>query len=635
MIRCTFFELTLFASFCTLYYTPLALDGALFGLGDPAVRELLGQALDSRLVRLELARNLLGHLSLLAGAYVVLAWLSGRFARAMHLGAGLSRVLFLSGGLALLASLNAIMFRDSAYSTVLSALGSPAVLAVLSTAAAAGIAIALWPVLRAVVRRGLLLATCAVAGLVAAAWPGAPEPIRADGAGNIVLIGVDSLSPQMLSVAGDALPNIRALVERGVSFDRAYTPLARTFPAWVSLLSGKPPAEHGAIFNLRSLDKVDTDGLVTGELKRRGYRTVLAIDERRFSNLDESFGFDRVVGPKVGALDFVLQRVNDTPLTNLFLQSSVSGRLLPFSRNNVASHANYDAGGFVEDALAAVEGTARFLLAVHFESAHFPFKTRHARREFDDENRMRAKHLAALTAVDAQVGTLIAGLQARRQLEHAMVVLVSDHGEGLGAVEALATKDGIPVEISSWGHGANLLSEHQSRVVLAVVRYRGGVPVGPAAVRHEQVSLADVARLIDRYAGTGEPVLEPSAECMFVETGIRVAAAADYDSIDESNVASESAHMYEIDAEGRLRLREVRLPSLVAEKDVGLRCLDRITLWSAIERRYLAFEIDPTATRFTQVPLRRDDVDRIEGYRARLAQSAEGSSSAPMAVAVN
>ena len=292
------------------------------------------------------------------------------------------------------------------------------------------------------------------------------------GTRNIIIVGVDSLSAFTFDAARQYLPNLTGLLDHAISFDRAYTLLGRTFPAWTSILSGVLPVEHGAVFNLRNMDYVERKTLFPQALRAQGYRTVFAIDERRFSNIDESFGFDRVVGPKAGALDFVLQRINDTPLTNLLLQTRLARFFLPFSYLNAASYANYDAEGFVQETVAAISGAQQLFLAVHFESAHFPFKSRHVQHEVASANSFWARHVQALTAVDAQVGQLMATLAAQGYLDDALVIVLSDHGEGLGELEAQTTQAGEPIDVISYGHGVSVLSEHQNRILFGLIPFR-------------------------------------------------------------------------------------------------------------------------------------------------------------------
>lgn len=342
------------------------------------------------------------------------------------------------------------------------------------------------------------------------------------------------------------------------------------------------------------------------------------MDERRFAHIDESFGFDRLIGPQAGALDFVLQGINDTPLTNLLLQTRLGHHLLPFSRLNVAADASYDASGFIDAMLAAIDDSRPLFLAVHFESAHFPFRTRHGHKVFDDDNRFLAQHKAALTAVDAQIGRMLEGLRQVRRLDDALLIVLSDHGEGFGDVEARSSRDGEPIEIASYGHGVSLTSEHQNRVVLGLVRFINGRPAGLQRLRDDQVSLADVRPVIERFADGGEPTLVAASPCMSVETGIRFRAASDYKGFDPAKLAAEAASYYEIDSLGRMHLREDQLLSAVEAKDVGWRCHDRLTWYSSIEGRYFSHQIIDDGERLVEIQPHTEDIERIDAYRIQL-----------------
>ncbi|WP_372239618.1 sulfatase-like hydrolase/transferase [Pseudomonas sp. L-22-4S-12] len=459
----------------------------------------------------------------------------------------------------------------------------------------------------------------ALAGLAGVGWLSAPEHEIAQRSGprNIILIGIDSLSADAFEKNPTLLPVLTELMGQARRYSRAYTPLGRTFPAWVSILSGKPPAEHGAVFNLRNMEHVERRDLLPSTLRHMGYRTVFAIDERRFANIDESFGFDQVVGPKAGALDFALQGVNDNPLSNLLLQTPLAAYLFPYSYINVAAHANYSANGFVERVLGSVRTGQPLFMAVHFESAHFPYRTRHARVEVQHDNRFMGDHLQALTVVDRQVAQLLAGLKARGALDDALVILLSDHGEAVGDLEASVLRDGEPFDVRSFGHGANLLSDRQSRIILGDLRFRNGEPVGESAADARQVSLLALRPAIEAFARGGEAEFPRLGECLIVETGIRLDATQDYRSLKEADVARQAASFYEVDPQGRLRLREDRMSELLATKDIGWRCADQLTWYEPASQRYLAYGLDERGVPVKQLVPSADAVARIRAYRER------------------
>lgn len=637
-------ELFWFLSFCTALYLPNLLESQRPLLEDPHVLALFEQALATDAVRRGLLGNLLGHLLPVLLTYGVLVWSASRAAPPLRLRPAMARLLLLFSGWALVMALNQMLFPGSGHATALASISGAVVLLSSAAVVSAALLLALASVLRAI-RPPLPLRALAVppavlvglGALFAVGFGHAPTEAGASRAGaapgrNVFLIGVDSLALQQLRAAGDRLPNLNGLLASAQVFERAYTPIGRTFPAWVSLLSGLPPAEHGALFNLRDVDRVDRAAMMTHGLRAAGYRTVFALDEQRFANIDHGFGFDVVIGPKPGVLDFVIQRVNDTPLSNLLLQTPLGGWLLPYSHLNVASHANYDARGFVEAVARAADAGVPVFAAVHLETAHFPFRTRHAAAHAADgaEPALRERHLAALTVVDRQVQRLMSDLARRGLLREALVILVSDHGEGLGEPQPAVDLAGNPIDLGSDGHGTSVISEHQNRIVLGAAAYRDGHPVSAAAIHEGLVSIADVRGIVEGYVRDGG-LHAPSRDCMTVETGIRLEAARQYAGLDEGEVAREGASYYEVDHRGRMRLREDRLAALVESKDVGLRCADRITLWSALEVRHRAFSIDPGDGPARETAPLPEDIARIEAYRERLRatfRQSDGNASA-------
>jgi hypothetical protein len=114
------------------------------------------------------------------------------------------------------------------------------------------------------------------------------------------------------------------------------SPLARTFPAWMSTLTGRHPASTNARFNLMPRAKVEAGDTLADALREAGYSTIYSTDEVRFANIDESYGFERLVTPPIGASDFVLGTANDLPLPNLLSATPLGAGsfriLLPIGR---------------------------------------------------------------------------------------------------------------------------------------------------------------------------------------------------------------------------------------------------------------------------------------------------------------
>jgi len=119
---------------------------------------------------------------------------------------------------------------------------------------------------------------------------------------NVIIVGVDSLRPDFLSFFGrdQATPFFDGFLQQSVVFSEALTPLARTFPSWISILTGKYPKQNGIRYNLASQTQLSLDDSLPAILKRHGYETMYATDETRFSNIDGTLGFDRIIAPPMG-----------------------------------------------------------------------------------------------------------------------------------------------------------------------------------------------------------------------------------------------------------------------------------------------------------------------------------------------
>src|SRR5690606_14653680 len=108
------------------------------------------------------------------------------------------------------------------------------------------------------------------------------------------------------------LPHLNEFFDASTEFTDTLTPLARTFPSWVSVISGKHPRTTGAIANLLPRELIHEGETLPKLLQASGYRTFYATDEVRFSNLDETFGFQAIVTPPMGAADFLLGFFGDS-----------------------------------------------------------------------------------------------------------------------------------------------------------------------------------------------------------------------------------------------------------------------------------------------------------------------------------
>lgn len=458
-----------------------------------------------------------------------------------------------------------------------------------------------WPKLP---RARALGVTAAAAGAALAALVfvgGRSEAVAVADRPNIVILGVDSLRDDLSEVAPgrELTPNVDAFLAGSHRFTDAVSPLARTFPAWVSILTGRHPVSTNARFNLMPRSEIHEGDTLADALKARGYRSVYATDEVRFANFDATYGFDELITPPVGASDFVIAAIGDQPLVNLVAGSRLGGWLFPQVHANRGDAVTYDPDHFVARLDRELEVRGPSFLAIHLTLAHWPY-VRAGQVEPTTPQTWRPAYSDALEAVDRQFQDVLALLEGKGVLENAVVVVLSDHGEALGyPSDSMVRKTGSHVEIwdSLWGHGTSVVSPHQYGVVLAMRAFgRARLPGEPAA--HDwPVTLEDVRPTLEQIA-TGRsptgvdgvsllPYLSDPAGAAALEGRVRFTetcfntAKMLKGKFTKSGVVSEAGIYYEMDPDsGWVQLRADRLPEIMARKQRA--ALSRDALLAAI-----------------------------------------------------
>jgi arylsulfatase A-like enzyme/Tfp pilus assembly protein PilF len=247
-------------------------------------------------------------------------------------------------------------------------------------------------VVRATFAAALALAACRAEP--ALRFPGAP----------IVLVSIDTLRADHLPLYGYdgvATPGIDRLAADGIVFDNAYSHYPLTLPSHVTLLTGLLPPAHGVRDNSGYRFAAASHPFMPRLLRTAGYATggfVSALVLRGETGLAADFdAFDSEIPHEPGA--------------------------------------SLDAGqrpGLETAALALdwvrARGAQPFFLFLHLYEPHAPyqppepFASRYAESPYDGE----------IATADIVIGGLLDELDRLGIYERAIVVLVADHGEGLG-----------------------------------------------------------------------------------------------------------------------------------------------------------------------------------------------------------
>ena len=312
-------------------------------------------------------------------------------------------------------------------------------------------------------------------------FPGAP----------VILISIDTLRSDHLPFYGDTrleTPALSRLRQDAVLYERAYAAAPLTLPSHAALMTGAPAAEHGILDNSGYALAAGTPTLA--ELARRnGYDTGGAVSSV-------------VLGRRSG-----ISRGFD-------LWDDAVGRAAPGRAMTQAERP----GGETEEILSrwiAERGAKPFLAFLHLFEPHAPYVPPEPYA-----SRWKDPYDGEIAAADAVVGRFVEGLKARGLYEGSLVILLSDHGEGLGdhgekehGVFLYREAIQVPLLLKLPGGrlaGTSVATPVGLTDVLATVCSAVGLEGCPS--RPRSVSLLDLAR------GLGKPERRILSETFFPRT---------------------------------------------------------------------------------------------------------------------
>ncbi len=462
-------------------------------------------------------------------------------------------------------------------------------------------------------RRGEVRSLKASAGLAALLavsvlslrWRSAPPPAPAK---LVVLLGIDAFRPDRLTALGSprvVAPHLESLLADATLFERAYTPIAQTEPAWRSLLTGRWPHRTGVRYPLTADARWALLPTFPTTFGAAGYTTAFFTDCSRFNFQGPLSGFTERVQPPRGALNFALEKLRFRGV-GLFADNRVGAWWLPELVDNRAVAGIHDPMGYAQrlgGRMAALAAKGPALLAFHATAAHFPgdpvypFYRRYVDTSAPLSRRLRmffspiagaassgtapawdrraAEGLydELLAQADAQLGLVLDALKADGLYDQATIVVFSDHGESFHA-DHPELASATPV------HGARL-SEEENRILFAVKLPGGRAASGAPAKVDALVRLLDIGPTVLELAGLpalpavdgeslvpalrGQP-LRPLR--LYAETGFSHASPEVFDPGHASG-APRSVDAYRVRPDGTVETGADAHDAILAEKDVG------------------------------------------------------------------
>jgi arylsulfatase A-like enzyme/Tfp pilus assembly protein PilF len=263
---------------------------------------------------------------------------------------------------------------------------------------------------------------------------------------NLLIITVDTLRADHVGIYGYEkinTPHIDNLGKNGVLFAQAFCHVPLTLPSHCSLFTGTLPIFHGVRDNGYRMPPFN---ITLAEIyKQKGYKTAAFVGafplDSRFG-LDKGFDvYDDLYGSRnvVRDLSFIERRAEE-----------VNKKAIAWIDRNK---------------------NERFFVWVHYFDPHAPyeppppFKNEYSGREYDGE----------IAYTDTAIGELLGKLHQLKLTENTLLILTSDHGEGLG-------------EHQEKTHGIFI---YDSTLRVPLIFHNPKI-FSPGTVISEQVSLVDV-----------------------------------------------------------------------------------------------------------------------------------------------
>lgn len=312
------------------------------------------------------------------------------------------------------------------------------------------------------VRRSLILGAGCVFAIAGCRRAPAPAVFPRS---PIVLVSIDTLRSDRLPAYGYArvaTPALDRFRRESILFENAWSPCPMTLPSHLTMLTGLLPPEHGVRNNVGFRFDGTAHAHLPGVLRAAGYATGAAVSS------------------------FVLR--GETGLAGLF--DAYEDSLDPRRGEGFADQQRPGSVtvGFAKAWLDA-HRSQPFFYFLHVYEPHVPWDPPEPFR-----SRYGATYDGEVAAADAVVGELLDHLRATGLYDRALVVVTSDHGEGLGE------------------HGEEQHSILLYREVLQVpllVKLPGGARAG--ALVREPVQLADLATTLATAVGVAFPPAGGSA----------------------------------------------------------------------------------------------------------------------------
>jgi arylsulfatase A-like enzyme len=334
----------------------------------------------------------------------------------------------------------------------------------------------------------------------------AADPIRP----HIVYIVADDLGWKDVGFHGSDIrtPNIDELARTGARLEQFYAQPMCT-PTRAALMTGRYPFRYG--LQTAVIASAHTYGLATDEwllpqaLKEAGYRTAI-IGKWHLGHADRKYwprqrGFDYQYGPLIGEIDYF---------------SHEQHGVLDWYRNNKPikekGYSTTLIGSEAVSLITAHDPAAPLYLYLTFNAPHTPYQAPPAYldRYKTIADPSRRAYAASITAMDEQIGRVLAALGQKGMRANTVIVFQSDNGgtrNAMFAGEGDMSKIKIPCDNGPYRDGKGSVYEGGTRVV-ALANWPGHIRSGSTVdeIVHVVDMYPTLARLASVPVGKNKPL---------------------------------------------------------------------------------------------------------------------------------
>jgi arylsulfatase A-like enzyme len=264
------------------------------------------------------------------------------------------------------------------------------------------------------------------AGLSPALWVSGCSKLRPNKMPNILFISIDTLRKDRCSAYGyhrDTTPNLRKLADNGSIFDSAYAPTPTTAPSHATMFTSLYPITHQFKKNGAKLSKDYTT--LAEYLNASGYHTAAVMGS---FVLNSKFGFAQGFEFFDDKFEFSTATCRREEWGGIQVDEGFD------QRANITSQKAID---FLQKYR---EKDRPFFLFVHYFDPHSPYvppepfnsKFAPQKNQPTPLDKFSTQYDGEVAFVDYEIGNIIKTLEYLGRKDDTLIIVTSDHGEGLG-----------------------------------------------------------------------------------------------------------------------------------------------------------------------------------------------------------